>query len=357
MLTERDLDLLSAYLDGTLNNTERAALETRLQSDTELSRELASLRATVDLVKTLPTLRAPRDFTLTPQMVRRRPSILTSAAFSALSAAAAVVLLVLGSAFFLNTSLPPSNMAGNQVAALATQPNTQLDTESPQAAQELAPGETGAGAPALEEDESSPTLERTLNDGMMAAPTLLIQGTLGAPPADMMLMQATGSVEAYSFALPETQADVDGESLDDAADADVLEQQRSVTATEQSFAAAQESASEMPAPLASNSGAAADASSAMVQQPTQPPTASPKPTDTPTMTATPTPSPTPSPTASAIPTATALPTLTPQPTMTPTPVIEFLEGVNSAGIGLGLIVLAVLLLVLALVTTIIRRRR
>src|SRR5450432_1819332 len=99
MLNETDLELLSAYLDGALNEQERAALETRLQTDPELSRELARLRATVELIKTLPTLAAPRDFTLTPRMVRR-PGILTSAAFSALSAAAAIILLVIGVGLF-----------------------------------------------------------------------------------------------------------------------------------------------------------------------------------------------------------------------------------------------------------------
>ena len=60
MLNGNDLELLSAYLDGALSDEERAALEARLQSDAALRRELDRLRATVALIKTLPTLSTPR---------------------------------------------------------------------------------------------------------------------------------------------------------------------------------------------------------------------------------------------------------------------------------------------------------
>src|SRR5688572_8345264 len=87
-------ELLSGYIDGTLNNAERAALETRLAQDADLRRELAALQQTVMLVKNLPTLKAPRNFTITPQMVKRRqPRILSL--LPVLSAAAAMVVLIL----------------------------------------------------------------------------------------------------------------------------------------------------------------------------------------------------------------------------------------------------------------------
>src|SRR5262249_31837355 len=84
---------------------------------------LARLRATVDLVKTLPTLSPPRDLRLTPRMVRR-PMVLTSAAFSAVSAAAAVILLIIGAALFTTSQNAPASLAAPQarsaVAALPT---------------------------------------------------------------------------------------------------------------------------------------------------------------------------------------------------------------------------------------------
>lgn len=336
MLNERDLDLLSAYIDGTLNPTERAELEARLQTDAELRRELASLRATVDLVKGLPTLRAPRDFTLTPQMVRRPPRILTSAAFSAVSVAAAVMLFVLGSAFLLNTNLPPTNMAGNQVALLATAASTQ----APLAA---VPFESATTAFELDE---APTLE----DGILNAVPISPQGTFAEPPLAML---ATSSVETYSYAEPGTAAD--GETMNDVAETE-MEMQRSVVATETGATQAEEMADMSSAAMAAPSepsddadtaagAGAADTSSAFVQQATA------LPTETPTNTATATPSPTATETPTSTPTATLQPTSIP----TPEPVVGF-DSIGSSGIGVGLIVLAVLLLALALVTTIMRRR-
>ena len=129
MLNGNDLELLSAYLDDALNAKERAALETRLQTDADLRRELARLRATVDLVKSLPTLSAPRDFTLTPRMVRRPSmvtSVLTSATFSALSAAAAVILLLVGGLLFTqrgqnaSPALSESSRVADQIAQVPT---------------------------------------------------------------------------------------------------------------------------------------------------------------------------------------------------------------------------------------------
>ena len=104
MLTDLDYELLSAYLDGALTESERTALESRLRDDRELRQELDALRATVQLVNQLPLRKAPRDFTLTAAMVRpTAPRWLifpASAAFSALSAAAAVILIAV-SAFVL----------------------------------------------------------------------------------------------------------------------------------------------------------------------------------------------------------------------------------------------------------------
>lgn len=96
--SDQDYELLSAYLDGQLTTAEQAALETRLEVDAALRGELAALRQTVALVRGLPVRRAPRNFTLTPAMAGT-PRLLvfpTSAAFSALSAVAAMVLVLAG---------------------------------------------------------------------------------------------------------------------------------------------------------------------------------------------------------------------------------------------------------------------
>ncbi len=69
----RDVELLSAYLDGELNPSEAARLETRLSSDPNLKASLEDLRQTRGLLRKLPQRRAPRNFRLTPRMAGLRP--------------------------------------------------------------------------------------------------------------------------------------------------------------------------------------------------------------------------------------------------------------------------------------------
>ncbi len=62
--TAQDEEQLSAYLDGALNATERAALEGRLAQDATLRRALGELRQTQALLRALPTPVLPRSFAL-----------------------------------------------------------------------------------------------------------------------------------------------------------------------------------------------------------------------------------------------------------------------------------------------------
>ena len=71
-MTEQDRDeLLSAYLDGELNEAEQARLEQQLAADPELQSELDALRRTVEMVRDLPVQPIPRNFIL-PQSVATR---------------------------------------------------------------------------------------------------------------------------------------------------------------------------------------------------------------------------------------------------------------------------------------------
>ena len=69
----RDVELLSAYLDGRLNPSESARLEARLSSEPNLKATLEDLRQTRGVLRRLPQRRAPRDFRLTPKMAGIRP--------------------------------------------------------------------------------------------------------------------------------------------------------------------------------------------------------------------------------------------------------------------------------------------
>jgi hypothetical protein len=91
----RDIELLSSYLDGQLSPSESARLEARLSSDPELASAFDDLRAARGILRKLPSRKAPRNFTLTRQMVGLKPPLPRSYPFFRLSTALATALLTL----------------------------------------------------------------------------------------------------------------------------------------------------------------------------------------------------------------------------------------------------------------------
>jgi hypothetical protein len=104
----RELELLSAYLDGELQPDQHQALAARLGAEPNLRDRLESLRIVKLTVGYLPRLRAPHNYTLTPDMVtvrahKRQPFV---ASLRLATALAAIMLVVLFSVEFLFTSGP-----------------------------------------------------------------------------------------------------------------------------------------------------------------------------------------------------------------------------------------------------------
>jgi hypothetical protein len=208
-LTDTDAELLSAYLDGMLTDSETAALEQRLATDAALRRELAALRQTIDLINALPPLVAPRSFTLTPDMVglpeaetvepspalmmkkvmvmpvapakrRLRPRGWQPAAF----AAAAVFIVAVGFTLVLTMTAPQS------APQIAAQP-----TNNPAFSNMV----TGIEPEPSEPQEESQAAQRTTD----AVPPLAVQlPTQGLLPTEGLLNQVQSGAE---LALPSTQ--------------------------------------------------------------------------------------------------------------------------------------------------------
>lgn len=113
-ISPQDYELLSAYIDGELLDIERKTLEQRLSNEPILQSELSSLRATVNLINQLPTMTAPRNFTLTENMIRSpkiipmRPGRASHTPY--LSLVASITLMIFGVIFMLSEIAPsPSN--------------------------------------------------------------------------------------------------------------------------------------------------------------------------------------------------------------------------------------------------------
>lgn len=107
-MKRRDLELLSAYLDGELKPSDSTKLEVRLKTDPELASVLSDLRATRTFLRKLPSRKAPRNFTLTRKMVGQNPPLPRS--YPAFRFATAVATLL----FFFTFGL---NFVGAQLAA------------------------------------------------------------------------------------------------------------------------------------------------------------------------------------------------------------------------------------------------
>jgi hypothetical protein len=73
--SSRDLEQLSAYLDGQLSRPDRARLEVRIRSDPALAGALEELRQTRTILRHTPQRRATRNFSLTPGMAGIRPPV------------------------------------------------------------------------------------------------------------------------------------------------------------------------------------------------------------------------------------------------------------------------------------------
>ena len=147
-MNPRDLELLSAYLDGQLNPSDSARLESRLASDESLRAAFDNLRATRNLLRQLPARRAPRNFTLTPQMAGVKPPTPRAVPVFRFATAIATFLFVI--TFVVNGLISLSS------PSLAAAPAPAVGAAAPMsAAQESAPAATQA--PALPLAATGPT--------------------------------------------------------------------------------------------------------------------------------------------------------------------------------------------------------
>lgn len=208
--TFRDVELLSAYLDGKLSQADSARLESRLKSEPDLRGILDDLSQSRALLRKLPKRRAPRNFTLTPQMARVKPPL--PRAVPALRWATSLATFLLFATLAVNALAPsmasPSYMALGkgggggpeeapmmemEAAAATEAPAEPAATEAPiLAATELAATEAPALAPAPTEPAVSAT--------EMAAP----QPTAEAlPTEDLALRNADSGQIAESAPEPQ----------------------------------------------------------------------------------------------------------------------------------------------------------
>jgi anti-sigma factor RsiW len=197
-MKQRDIELLSSYLDGQLSSADSARLEARLRTDPDLRSVLQDLRGARSLLRQLPMRKAPRNFTLTPKMVGKNPPLPRSYPVFKFSATLATILL-----FFtlgLNILSPqlaarPIGIGGGGGGAADTFEST-LVTQAPAIA--AAPAATEPPAAATEAPAAEPSIAMApLSTATAAAPedanSTRVMGTAVAKQSDTEAANAAGS--------------------------------------------------------------------------------------------------------------------------------------------------------------------
>jgi hypothetical protein len=195
-IRRRDLEQISAYLDGELSENDARRVEARIQTDATLRWALQELQTTHKMIAGLPEVRPPRNFTLTPEMagVRQRRNLYPVFRFATVIATAAFAVLVGADAL----------TSGGFVAT----------QEVPEAAKMALESEVDAEALAGVAVEEADGFEAPMEDAVIGAvgnETAEARPEFFAPESSPEPMEAAGTSRESGF--PGFGTDTGGESL------------------------------------------------------------------------------------------------------------------------------------------------
>jgi hypothetical protein len=220
-----DDELISAYIDGQMDDATRQTFEARINTDPVLRQRVDTSRALIRASRQLPRVDVPRNFTLprTATTVQRRdssPPHLWWRVGSALAAAVFVIAIGLDTIGMGQLAQAPAPApaaaprAAQSFAAKAPAPTQQNATESAKAAQDatgVAANQTTAAAaapaatsaPAVREPSASPRLmgggaanQTTAAPEVTKSPAAAQLPTAAAAPTEAMNAPGTPTIEA-----------------------------------------------------------------------------------------------------------------------------------------------------------------
>ena len=187
MTTPRDLDYLSAYLDHALSPNAKATLEARLAREPELKAALADLRVNRRLLRALPTVKPPRNFTLTPAQAEALHRPRGFSLFPALRLATAFAALTLAFVLFADwrtgsltggAASAPEIQSAAQSGGVATGSSAETESSPAAAVPIFAPTEAAAAAEAL-----TPSAKAgAMNDTATPSTEVFIEAPVMSPP-------------------------------------------------------------------------------------------------------------------------------------------------------------------------------
>jgi hypothetical protein len=173
MISPRDLELLSAYLDGQLDRRNQMKIEARLNREPALNDVLVDLERTRSLLRSAGPIKAPRSFKLKPEMVAQPKRKPVYPIFQFASAVAALLLIVVLLGDFAGprqVAMAPSAFPEESQMGTGAQERSAADMAEKQAVTGLPPEAAGMMAapetptPTLgEAEDASPTMEAFLS--------------------------------------------------------------------------------------------------------------------------------------------------------------------------------------------------
>jgi hypothetical protein len=185
-LPARDLERLSAYLDGQLSDSERMVLLERLQREASFARALEELRRVREALRALPPVRLPRNFTLTAEMAgRSRPRasrgfvLAWGSALATLALAMVAVADLAGGGLMVARVAAPAAPAAEEQMAPALmaaptglEPRAATDNQADQTTpgESAAPGGALAGSGSTTETAGAPLLAQEKSSSATATP-------------------------------------------------------------------------------------------------------------------------------------------------------------------------------------------
>ena len=179
--SSRDLEQLSAYLDGQLSRSDQTRLESRIHSDPAFASALEQLRQTRALLRRTPHRRAPRNFTLTPRMAGIRPPVprLVPVLSWASAVAALFFIFTLGAGLVGQLSFGAAATSASAPMAYGAGP--------------LAAAAPATAAPATKAPVVAAPAPATLAPAFAAPPTAAPANALPAPMATATTAPVVGS--------------------------------------------------------------------------------------------------------------------------------------------------------------------
>ncbi len=100
----KDYRSIMAYIDGTLSEKDRVRFESRLASSSDLKNAILEQKRLKAALRALPIKKAPRDFMLSPEMIRQHKAVtpmFPAFRFAAVIAAILLVVLFTGERYIL----------------------------------------------------------------------------------------------------------------------------------------------------------------------------------------------------------------------------------------------------------------